>query len=219
MEHARRLGAALALAMVTVVGCGQPSGAQTGGAGAGSIPAPTTAPPATASIEPTVAPSTAVAPQQAPVEVTGYVNCGPSVRSDTTETLDIGEDGTVLTRYRGGAWQQTVTMSDPRLEGAIFHTYEADTYKPAGAADDGPEVTGYTWRITNDSGTWESRTIGAAFADGTVVGEPPTVLVGAGGYDGLMAIFEVTKEIPPCDIEVRGIIFESAPIPNPYVAE
>ena len=80
-----------------------------------------------------------MAPQQAPVEVTGYVNCGPSVRSDTTETLDIGEDGTVLTRYRGGAWQQTVTMSDPRLEGAIFHTYEADTYKPAGAADDGPE--------------------------------------------------------------------------------
>ncbi len=166
-----------------------------------------------------MAPSTAVAPQQAPVEVTGYVNCGPSVRSDTTETLDIGEDGTVLTRYRGGAWQQTVTMSDPRLEGAIFQTYEADTYNPAGAADDGPEVTGYTWRITNDSGTWESRTFGAAFADGTAVGEPPTVLVGAGGYDGLMAIFEVTKEVPPCDIEVRGIIFESAPIPNPYVAE
>jgi hypothetical protein len=158
-----------------------------------------------------------VAPQP-PVEFTGYVNCGPSVRSDTEENLDVGDDGIVVTRNRGGAWQQTVTMSDPRLEGAIFHTYEADVYKAAGAAD-GPQVTGYTWRITNDGGTWESRNTSATFGDGTPVGVPPTVLVGAGGYEGLTAILEVTKEIPPCDIEVRGIIFESAPIPIPYVAE
>ena len=44
----------------------------------------------------------------------------------------------VLTRDREGAWQQTVTMSDPRLEGAIHHTYEADMYRAAGAAADGP---------------------------------------------------------------------------------
>ena len=83
----------------------------------------------------------------------------------------MGEDGTELTRNRDGAWQQTVTMSDPRLEGAIYHTYEADLYRAAGADADGPTVTAYTWRITNDGGTWETRGNTATFADGSSIGD------------------------------------------------
>ena len=62
-------------------------------------------------------------------------------------------------------------MSDPRLEGAIYHTYEADLYRAAGADADGPTVTAYTWRITNDGGTWETRGNMATFADGSSIGD------------------------------------------------
>ena len=168
---------------------------------------------------PSVAPTQAVAPRP-PVEFTGSVACGPPVRSPTEETLDVGDDGTVLARNRNGAWQQTVSMSDPRLEGAIHHTYEDDVYRAAGADADGPSVTAYTWRITNDEGTWEARVNKGTFADGSPIGDPPTVLVGSGGYDGLVAVFEVTEEREQgCVVDVRGIIFDGAPVPEPYVVE
>lgn len=134
--------------------------------------------------------------------------------------MDVGEDGMVLARERDGAWQQIVEMSDPRLEGAVYQTWEADTYKANATADDGPQVTGYTRRITNDGGVWESRGQSGTFADGSSIGDPPEVLVGSGGYEGLIAIYEVTAERDQgCVIDVHGIIFEGAPVPEPYVVE
>ena len=117
-------------------------------------------------------------------------------------------------------------MSDPRLEGAVYATYEADGYRAAGADADGPTVIAYTWRITNDGGTWETRGNAATFPDGSPIGNssgfyaPVRVFVGSGGYEGLVAILEVTGERDQgCVADVRGIIFEGAPIPEPYVVE
>jgi len=45
------------------------------------------------------------------------------------------------------------------------------------------------------------------------------VLVGEGGYEGLIAIFEETAELSSCGIEVHGVIFDGAPIPEPYTAQ
>jgi hypothetical protein len=187
-----------------------------------SAPSPTSSPLASPTASPSVAPSQAVVPQP-PVEFTGTIACGPPVRSPTNETLDL-DDGTVVARYRQGAWQQTVSMSDSRLEGAIYNTWEADTYKADATADDGPQVTAYTWRITNDGGTWETRGNTATFPDRSSIGDPSSVpsrvFVGSGGYEGLIAIFEVTEEREQgCIVDVRGIIFEGAPVPEPYVVE
>ena len=138
----------------------------------------------------------------------------------------MGDDGMVLDRDRNGAWQQTVTMSDPRLEGTIHQTYESDVYRAAGADADGASVTAFTWRITNDGGTWETRGNAATFPDGSPIGDssgfyaPMRVFVGSGGYEGLVAILEVTEERDRgCVADVRGIIFEGAPVPEPYVIE
>jgi hypothetical protein len=87
-------------------------------------------------------------------------------------------------------------------------------------------VTAFTWRITNDGGTWETRGNAATFPDGSAIGDssgfdaPMRVFVGSGGYDGLVAILEVTEERNQgCVADVRGIIFDGAPVPEPYVVE
>jgi hypothetical protein len=189
-----------------------------------SAPSQTSAPLASPSALPSVAPPEA-GPPKPPVEFTGTIACGPPVRSQVSETIDL-DDGTVVARERLGAWQQTASMSDPRLEGAVHHTYEADVYRAAGADADGPTVIAFTWRITNDGGVWETRGSTATFPDGSPIGDssgfyaPSRVFVGSGGYEGLVAILEVTEERDQgCVADVRGMIFEGAPVPDPYVVE
>ena len=116
-SYAKLALAAAAVLVVAVVGINLGPGLST----TSSEASPTSSPLASPTASPSAAPSQAVAPQP-PVEFTGTIACGPPVRDRTEETLDVGEDGAVLVRNRDGAWQQTVTMSDPRLEGAIYHT-------------------------------------------------------------------------------------------------
>jgi hypothetical protein len=216
MNAYAKLGiAAAALVVVAVVGINLGSGLNR----VSSEASPTGSPAASPTASSSVAPSEAGAPQP-PVEFTGTISCGPSVRNPTEETLDVGDDGAVVVRNRNGAWQQVVTMSDPRLEGAIYHTYESDVYQAPEGTGDGPGVAGHTVRITNDGGTWESRGTSATFADGSPIGDPPDILVGSGGYEGLIAIYVVTEEREQgCVIDVHGIIFAGAPVPEPYVVE
>jgi len=212
-SYAKFAIAIAAVLVVAVVGINLGPGLNT----ISSVASPTSSPLPSPTVSPSAAPSQAGAPQP-PVVFTGTIACGPPVRQPTTETFVVGEDGMELTRNRDGAWNQTVTMSDPRLEGAIYQTYEDDVYRAAGADADGPRVIAYTWRITNDGGVWETRANTATFADGSQIGDPPTVLVGSGGYEGLVAIFDVTEERQQgCVIDIRGVIFAGAPVPEPYV--
>jgi hypothetical protein len=219
MNAYAKLGiAAAALVVVAVVGINFGSGLNT----VSSEASPTSSPPASPTASTSVPPSEATAPQL-PVEFTGTIACGPPVRNPTEETLDVGDDGTVLVRNRNGAWQQTVTMSDPRLEGAVYQTWEGDEYRtPEG--ENGPGIWAATRRITNDGGTWESRGIGGSFSTDSPIGasevEAPEVFIGSGGYEGLVAILETTEEREQgCVIDVRGVIFDGAPVPEPYVVE
>lgn len=212
MDRPPLIVTAVALVSFTVMGCGQSA--------ATSLPAKSSP---LASVQPSASASATVAaaPPQAPAEFTGRIVCGPPVSPDrggVSESLKVGEDGLVLTRYRGGAWVQTVTMSDPRLEGALYHTYETDTYVPTGS-EKGPEMFAATHRIENETGVWESRSIGGAFADGTSIGEGDRseVWTGAGGYAGLVAIMEATPLESACAVDVRGVIFAGGPVPMPYV--
>jgi len=211
--------AALTVVVVAVIGCGQSSGTPTGGAGPSTSPSLTPSP----SVSPAEPSAAATAAKEAaapgpPVEFTGRIICGPPVSPDrqgTDETLDVGDDGMTVTRFRGGAWRQTVTMSDPRLEGAVYHTYESDEYAAPGA-EAGPDVSAATHRIENEAGAWESRAIGGAYADGTSIGNGPQVLIGEGSYEGMIAIMEVSLLGDSCGADVRGVIFDDGPVPEPY---
>jgi hypothetical protein len=194
MNPTQRIPAALAFVTVAVIGCGQPSGGPTRGAGA--------------------AQEEASAPQP-PVEVSGRITCGPPVRSGSEVTVEVGDEG-ILTRHRDGAWRQTVTMSDPRLEGTVYHTFEADTY----ATPDGEgrtEVWAATRRIENEAGSWEVQGFGGSYPDGTPIANTAAVYIGKGAYEGLIAIMDESPLEDACGAEVRGLIFDGAPVPEPYV--
>jgi len=204
--------AAVAVVAITVLGCSQPAGETSS---AGSASAPGTSPSAAVSV---AASARSAAAPQPPVAFTGRVECGPPVREGSSESLDVG-DGLVLTRQRGGAWRQTVTMSDPRLEGTVYHTFEADEYRVAGA-EEGMLVWAATLRIENQDGAWEDRGYGGSYSDGTPIGDnSPEVWIGVGAYEGLVALMESTPSEGTCDADVRGIIFDGAPVPEPYIAE
>ena len=160
-----------------------------------------------------------VAAPAPPVEFSGRITCGPPVapnRAGTETTAEVGE-GVTLTRYRDGAWRQTGTVSDPRLEGSWFHTWESDSYLDPGA-ETGPSVAVATWRIENDEGAWSGGMIGVDLADGTRL-EGPTVMVGEGAYEGLTAIVGVQDVEGACAADIRGMIFEGVPAIEPYSPE
>ena len=223
MNPTRRTQAALAVLAVAIISCSQASEGGTSGAGptttAGSAISVTT------SDEPLVTTTlqVEVAAPQPPVEFTGRIMCGPPVSSDragNSETLDVGDEGLVLTRYRGGAWRQTVRMTDPRLEGTIYETWESDTYVTQGA-EEATGIWASTHRIENEAGAWEGRGYGGNFSDGTAIGDDggnDSVWIGEGAYAGLIAIMESTPIEAQCGFEVRGIIFEGAPVPEPYIS-
>ena len=210
--------------------------ATTAASAATTTPTATTAAAVTSTSQGAVASATEaqdpVATPEAPAEFTGRIICGPPVspaRGGDSETLDVGDEGMVLTRYRGGAWRQTVTMTDPRLEGTVYHTWESDTYAMQGA-EEGTGIWAATHRIENEAGAWEGQSYGGNFSDGTAIGEEggratadslaaieDSVWIGEGAYAGLIAIIESTALEGTCGIDVRGIIFEGAPVPQPYI--
>ena len=153
----------------------------------------------------------------APVPFTGVIICGPALREETKSTIVAG-DGVTLTRNRAGAWQQTVRMSDARLQGTTHHTYETDSYGPPGTAD-GPSISAATRRIENAGGSWVGRWYEATDGDGQQIGDEPFVLVGEGGYQGLIAIYKVTRQTPPCAVEITGLIFGGMSEPTLFAPE
>jgi hypothetical protein len=157
---------------------------------------------------------------QAPVEFTGQNRCGPPVTPDRggRQTTSATDDGGEVTQERGGAWRQTAEMSDPRLEGAWYQTWESDAYVGPDDAP-GPGVNVMTLRIQNEDGAWEGGAIGAGFADGTSL-ESPTVLNGEGAYEGYTAIMTMTPDPSgACAADFHGVIFADAPEMEPYVPE
>jgi hypothetical protein len=227
MRATRTDTCALVFMTISVLACGQPSAVAS--LAVGSTPAasavgptrsdtPDTVPTTTgASTTTPAAISSGDAAQQPPVEFTGRIVCGPPVRIQQEDSIANGVDGSTLSRSRGGAWSQTVDMSDERLNGTVFHTFESDGYAIPGS-DTGPEMWSATRRIENEHGAWEGRAIGGNFYDGTAIGSPdvPEVWIGEGAYAGLIAVMASNPVEDRCEVEVRGLIFDAETLSAPY---
>jgi hypothetical protein len=163
--------------------------------------------------------ATDVVPQP-PAEFSGQVVCGPpiGVGGNGSETkVDIVEEGLVLTRYRGGTWRQTIEVSDPRLEGDIYQRWESDGYAvPDG--ETGPTVAAMRWRIENDEGAWQGGQSELVLSDGTQL-QSLTTLTGEAAYEGLTALMSVVGFEEGCTADIRGVIVEGVPAPEPYHPE
>jgi hypothetical protein len=147
----------------------------------------------------------------APVEFTAKWVFGPDVRAETFEF----DGGNLMSR--GGAWQPGVltAASDPRLEGTI--SVAANSNQLAGAG--GPEVSTYAFRIENDEGTWQQMpTINLALGDGDL-NSTTGVLIGEGGYAGLIAVFDNVTTGEVWDLHGYIIAGELPPAPEPFVSE
>jgi hypothetical protein len=179
---------------------------------------------------PSPAPPEGQAAPQAPVAFTGVWCIGPPIapdRNGTFSRIDVG-DGQSLDRNRGGAWRNGVLMSDPRLQGDAYQTYESDDYLTQGSAT-GPSIIASTLSIVNEDGAWVS-TLYRATVDGADLGDAGTqVFVGQGAYEGLVAVVSGEEQAVPrpeglspdfsgCT-EYHGAILEGAPVPEPILAQ
>ena len=145
---------------------------------------------------------------------TGRIVCGPSVRTGVDETPTDG--GPVRLRVRGWASQPTATMSDPRLEGDYYISYDQDDYESSIVTSVG---TG-TWRIENEEGAWQGSFTNIKYPDSTTI--VSTALVGEGAYEGLTVLWEATNHRPvECAWAVRGLILQGdvPAAPEPYRGE
>ena len=142
-----------------------------------------------------------------PVEFTAKWAFGPDVRAESLELVDD------VFMYRGGAWRPGVltAASDPRLEGTISIAANHDDYA------NGPTIFNYAFRIENEEGAWQQQpTInidtGPDDADTTT-----GVMVGEGGYDGLIAVFD--NHVAGGTWTLHGYIIEGGlpSDPEPYV--
>jgi hypothetical protein len=139
-----------------------------------------------------------------PSEVTGHIECGPEVRSGTTSTKAIGD--LTITQTRGFVWQPTATVSDPRLEGTWFISWNDDEYSFP-QAETFNRIGSGTWRIENDEGAWQGSYITAGLRDGGMT-TATTILAGEGGYEGLSVLLETASDWNECNWDVRGLIIE-----------
>ena len=148
-------------------------------------------------------------PSEGPVEFTAKWAFGPELRDETYES----GDGVAM--FRGGAWRPGVitAASDPRLEGTISVAANNDDYA------DGPTIFNYAFRIENEDGVWQQLpTINLDTGEGDV-DTTTGVMVGEGGYDGLVVVFDNHVDGPGWTL--HGFIIEGGlpPDPEPLVSE
>jgi hypothetical protein len=156
----------------------------------------------TRELRPAAQPTTTVvqpsAVAQPPVEVTACINPGPAVHNGTEETVVVpvtDGDMTIL-QSRGFTYRQSLTSSDPRLEGTLYQAVNQDDYTLPGdepsagitsSRPTGLAIGTFTNRIENDEGAWEGSAVQLDLPDGTTY-VAPLVMTGEGAYEGLTAI-------------------------------
>ena len=204
------IAAVLAMVAGTVLGCGQVPAADPVSAASTRTPAPAISTPVALAV--TDAPPDAEAAQP-PVAFTGVIVCGDTVRTGVDGSPADG--GPVRLTTRGWAWQPTATMSDPRLEGDYYISYDSDDY----VSPTGTSVGTGTWRIENREGAWQGSFTNIMYPGSTTI--VSTALVGEGAYDGLTAVWESSHRPVQCDWAVRGLILEGdvPAAPKAYTGE
>jgi hypothetical protein len=158
---------------------------------------------------PSPAPPEVPAAQLAPVSFTGHIVCGDEVRggSMTTSTFQFAEGNGSVTSDHGHAWEQSATMSDPRLEGTHYHSRQTDIFMiPSSTRMEQRVITWATQRIENDGGSWQGTMLDFV-RQGESGYHETYLLTGAGGYEGLSAIYDIAPA-GACAFDVWGVIFE-----------
>jgi hypothetical protein len=106
------------------------------------------------------------------------------------------------------------TASDPRFAGTV--TIELNTDKHGLR---GPAVARGTIRVENDGGAWVDEDVVAFGFSGRSGPEETGVLIGEGGYEGLVAIvdglFSDHEHLTPYSWDLRGVIFDGGLPPLP----
>jgi hypothetical protein len=165
---------------------------------------PPTLVPATPAIEAKVA---------APESITACVNAGPEVTHGTDERIEVSlPDGTMtVERRRGYTWRQVLgDVSDPRLDGTWYQSWDGDAYTLPGG-EPGPLISAVTLRAENDEGAWQGSSVSIELPDGTAT-SAPLVMTGEGAYQGLTAVLASEG----C---FQGYIIEVPAPPLPNTAE
>jgi hypothetical protein len=166
--------------------------------------------------QPRPAPSTL--PAAAPVEFTACVNPGPEVQAGTEELslVSLPDGEMTITQSRGHTWQSTVRdVSDPRLDGTWYISFDSDQYTGPGAGPS-PEFGTVTQRIEHEDGAWLGSGVILRFGDGESL-NGPLLLIGEGAYKGLTAVAIIDFGAAPCP-NTRGHIIEGG-VPAPPVPQ
>jgi hypothetical protein len=102
----------------------------------------------------------------------------------------------------GGQWRfEVASTSDPRFDGTVVYEYNDDLYRSLDL-----QVHHSEFHVTTEDGSWHER---AAAILGHPDLRPSTrtgVFDGAGAYDGLVAVAELTWEPGAQTWDVRGYI-------------
>jgi len=147
---------------------------------------------------------------EAPVEFTAKWAFGGAVRPQTSESVD----GVAMTS--GGAWRPGVITqaSDPRLQGTLTIAANNIRYSAAGVT-----VWHEAFRIENDEGAWQQMpSIDISTGDGDL-NTTTGVLVGEGGYAGLIAVFDNLGENSTWTLHGYIIDGELTPAREPFITE
>lgn len=215
MHRTRRIPASVTVALVAVIGCGQPSGATTDVASTVAPSPSSTVRVPTGTPRPS-ATKTGGSAVIGPGEFTACVAHNSPLRSGTDEQVVVPHpDGDMtVERRRGFTWAGTITATDPRFSGTHYYSFDADGYTLASGAE-GPFAYAEGHRIENAEGAWQGAATGATLPDGTTAASP-VVLIGEGGYEGLTAVLFRTEA---CFIGLRGLVMEFPDPPVPATTE
>ncbi len=146
-----------------------------------------------------------------PIEFTATWEFGPDLRTATSEVVD------GVTMVSGGAWRPGVPdqASDPRLQGTLSIAANTNDYSATGS----PAVWNYAFRIENDEGASQQiPTIDLEFPD-SAQSSTTGVLVGEGGYAGLIAVFLNAGTGGTWALHGYIIDGELTPAPEPVISE
>jgi hypothetical protein len=157
---------------------------------------------------------------QPPVEFTACVRPGPRVTEGTEEPTFVSlPDGEMtIVQTRGFTWQLDVTdVSDPRLAGTWYTSWDNDSYTGAGV-EPGTTFATFTFRVENPDGAWQGSAM--TIGDPQTTGAAPFVIVmiGEGAYESLTAVMAEEPSVDSACPNARGYIIEGSvpapPVPN-----
>lgn len=148
-----------------------------------------------------------------PVEFTATWSWGPPMRPQTSTQVPNG------VQHRGGAWRPGVlaAASDPRWQGTLSVVSKSDDY----GAVDGPEVGLFAFRIENQEGAWQQTPTVSLIVPGVDAEFDRGVFIGAGGYEGLIAVVDIVGDPAAQTWDLHGYIIdgELPPPPEPVISD